>query len=61
MGRPKSILDQAAKVQATIVEIRLLCDELLDRNVYRITQYANGKCSATTYNPADAIFQLLTL
>lgn len=37
-GRPNSVLDKVNKVQSDIVDIRRLCDELLDKNVHIIKQ-----------------------
>jgi len=44
-GRPNRILDKANKVQVVIVDIRRLCEELLDKNVHSIKQLAHGKSS----------------
>ena len=42
-GRPNSILDKASKVQGVIMEIRRLCEELLDMNVHMIKRLNLGK------------------
>lgn len=42
LGRPNSILDKAKEVQDAILDMRLLCDELLDKNVYLIKQLNLG-------------------
>ena len=42
-GRPNSVLDRVNKVQSDIVDIRRLCDELLDKNVHLIKQLNLGK------------------
>lgn len=38
LGRPNGILKKAESVQVTMVEIRRLCDELLDKTVHSIKQ-----------------------
>ena len=45
LGRPNSILDKAKEVQDAIMDIRRLCDELLDKNVNIIKQLNIGMSS----------------
>ena len=54
LGRPNSILDKAKRVQEIIVDIRRLCDELLDKNVHSIKQLNIGKSLPRYMDSIDA-------
>ena len=49
LGAPNSILDKAKEVQDTMLDIRRLCDELLDKNVNVIKQLNIGMSSTKSH------------
>lgn len=49
--RPNIVFDKADQVQAVIVDIRQLCEELLDKNVHSIKQLAHGKSTTILRKP----------
>lgn len=53
LGRPNTLLDKVKDVQDTIVGMRHLCDELLDKEVNLIKQNNLGKSRRALQTPDE--------